>query len=262
MLLVSIPLFTFLLLINGQINLFLLPNNFLPLFKLILNKVHVILADSNDLVRVGLRTVLNSFGGIKIVGEAKENDELIEQIKNFGASVVVIDYTSPGFDIDIIPKVLNDNKEVKILAITPEQSAQTLVNALRSGVTSYVKKDCDLSEIQNAVKETARGNKFFCGQILETIQKASIDVNDIDFDSLSCEAVILSERENEIITLIAEGLTNGQIAEQLFLSNHTINTHRKNIMAKLGVKNTAGIVMYAVKTQLVSPNKFLFAAEG
>jgi DNA-binding NarL/FixJ family response regulator len=224
--------------------------------------VKVILADSNDLVRVGLRTVLNSYGPIKIVGEARDNEELVDQIKNFGASVVVIDYTSPGFDIDIIPKTLLVNKDVRFLAITPDQSAQTLVNALRSGVTSYVKKDCELSEIQNAVEETGRGNKFFCGQILETIQKASIDVNDIDFDSFSCEPVILSERENEIITLIAEGLTNAQIAEQLFLSNHTINTHRKNIMSKLGVKNTAGIVMYAVKTQLVSPNKFLFAGEN
>ena len=87
-------------------------------------------------------------------------------------------------------------------------------------------------------------------------------MNDIDFESFSCEAVILSDRENEIIKLIAEGLTNAQIAEQLFLSNHTINTHRKNIMAKLGVKNTAGIVIYAVKTNLVSPNKFLFAADS
>jgi DNA-binding NarL/FixJ family response regulator len=223
--------------------------------------VHVILADSNDLVRVGIRTILNSHGGFKIVGEAKENQELINQVKNFGASVVLIDYTSPGFDIDVIPKILTLNKNVKILAITPEQSAQTLVNALRSGVISYVKKDCDLAEIINAVEETGRGNKFFCGQILETIQRASIDVNDIDFESFSCEPVILSIRENEIIILISEGLTNGQIAEQLFLSNHTINTHRKNIMAKLGVKNTAGIVMYAVKTNLISPNKFLFAAE-
>ena len=124
---------------------------------------------------------------------------------------------------------------------------------------SYVKKDCELSEIVNAVLETKKGNKFFCGQILETIQKAQIDVNDIDFESFSCEAVILSERENEIIVLIAEGYTNNKIAELLFLSNHTITTHRKNIMSKLGVKNTAGIVMYAVKTNLVSPNKFLFA---
>jgi len=224
--------------------------------------MHVILAESNDIVLVGLRTILNSHGGFKIIGEAKENQELIDLVKSFGAAVVLIDYTSPGFDIDVIPKVLSMNAEVNFLAITPEQSAQTLVNALRSGVKSYVKKDCDLAEIIDAVVETSKGNKFFCGQILETIQRASIDVNDIDFDSFSCEAVIVSERENEIIILIAEGLTNTQIAEQLFLSNHTINTHRKNIMAKLGVKNTAGIVMYAVKTNLVSPNKFLFAADS
>lgn len=231
------------------------------MFKIILNKMHVILADSNDLVRVGIRTILNSYGGFKIVGEARDKKELLEQIKNFPATVVVIDYTSAGFDIDVIPKITALDKNVKILAITPEQSAQTLVDALRSGVISYVKKDCDLGEIINAVEETGRGHKFFCGKILETIQRASIDVNDIDFESFTCEPVILSERENEIIILIAEGLTNGQIAEQLFLSNHTINTHRKNIMAKLGVKNTAGIVMYAVKTDLISPNKFLFAAE-
>ena len=137
-----------------------------------------------------------------------------------------------------------------------------MVDALRSGVKSYVKKDCDITEIINAIKETDRGNKFFCGQILETIQRANINVEDIDFESFSCEPVLLSERENEIIKYIAEGQTNAQIAEQLFLSNHTINTHRKNIMAKLGVKNTAGIVMYAVKTQIVSPNKFLFAGES
>ena len=223
--------------------------------------MRIILADSNDLVRVGMRTILNSEKNLEIIGEAKNNQELKQQIKNFGTDLVLIDYTSTGFDIDIIHKVLAINSSIKFIAITPEQSAQTLVDALRSGVTSYVKKDCDIGEIINAIQETSRGNKFFCGQILETIQRASINVNDIDFESFSCEPVILSERELGIVVLIAEGLTNTQIAEQLFLSTHTINTHRKNIMSKLGVKNTAGIVMYAVKTSLVSPNKFLFAAD-
>ena len=219
----------------------------------------IIIADSNDLTRVGLRSILSSQTSIPIVGEARDSAELATQLKSFDVSMVLIDYTSPGFTVDIISKYGNSNKKTKFIAITPEQSAQTLVDALRSGVMSYVKKDCNLSEIVNAVSETQKGNKFFCGQILETIQKAQIDINDLDFDSFSCEAVILSERENEIIVLIAEGYTNNQIAEQLFLSNHTITTHRKNIMSKLGVKNTAGIVMYAVKTNLVSPNKFLFA---
>jgi DNA-binding NarL/FixJ family response regulator len=221
--------------------------------------MNVIIADGNDLIRIGLRTILAAERDISIVGEALNNEGLIAQIKSFGASLVLIDYTSSGFDIDVVPKILNINKHVKFIAITPEQSAQTLVDALRSGVTSYVKKDCELAEIVNAVTETGHGNKFFCGQILETIQRANIDVNDLDFDSFTCEPVVLSERENEIIILIAEGLTNEQIAEQLFLSKHTINTHRKNIMSKLGVKNTAGIVMYAVKMNLISPNKFLFA---
>jgi DNA-binding NarL/FixJ family response regulator len=222
----------------------------------------IIIADSNDLSRVGLRSILSSQTSIPIVGEARDADELENQLSSFEVSMVLIDYTSPGFNIDIISKQNSSKKKYKFIAITPEQSAQTLVDALRSGIMSYVKKDCDLSEIVNAVLETQKGNKFFCGQILETIQKAQIDVNDLDFDSFTCEAVILSERENEIIVLIAEGYTNNQIAEQLFLSNHTITTHRKNIMSKLGVKNTAGIVMYAVKTNLVSPNKFLFAPNG
>ncbi|MEY4289265.1 MAG: hypothetical protein RLZZ30_1353 [Bacteroidota bacterium] len=230
-----------------------------PLFIIILNKVNVILADSNDLIRIGLRAILMAELHVTIVGEARNEKELVDQLKTFGASVVLIDFTSEGFSIDTIQRISAKDKSVKFLALTSAQSAQTLVDALRSGVMSYVKKDCELSEIVNAVSETNRGNKFFCGQILETIQRANIDVNDLDFESFSCEPVILSERENEIIVLIAEGHTNEMIAEQLFLSKHTVNTHRKNIMAKLGVKNTAGIVMYAVKTDLVSPNKFLFA---
>lgn len=221
--------------------------------------MNLILADSNDLIRIGLRAIFSNDKAITIVSEAHNGEELLAQVKSFDTSLVLIDYTSSGFNIDIIPKVLSINKRIRFVAITAEQSPQTLVDAMRSGISSYIKKDCDINEILMAVKETGNGNKFFCGQILESIQRANIDVNDLDFESFSCEAVVVSERENEIIILIAEGLTNEQIAIQLFLSKHTVNTHRKNIMGKLGVKNTAGIVMYAVKTNLVSPNKFLFA---
>ena len=232
------------------------------MFKIILNKMRIILADSNELVRAGMRAILSSVKNLEIISEARSNQELKDQVKSFGADVVMIDYTSDNFDIDVVHTILASNNTVKFLAITPLQSAQTLVDALRSGVMSYVKKDCDIQEIIDAVVETNKGNKFFCGKILETIHKASINVNDIDFESFSCEPIVLSVRELEIIVLISEGMTNIQIAEQLFLSTHTINTHRKNIMAKLGVKNTAGIVMYAVKTSLISPNKFLFASDS
>lgn len=230
--------------------------------ELYICSVKIIIADSNDVFRIGLRTILCSQSNFEIIGEAKTSAELFEQINNFDVDVILIDYTSTNFSIDVVPKLLSSKKNIGVVAITPDQSAQTVVDALRSGVTSHIKKDCDSLEIINSVSETANGNKFFCGQILETIRKASIDVNDIDFESFTCEPISLSEREMEILKLIAEGHTNVVIAEMLHLSTHTINTHRKNIMAKLGVKNTAGIVMYAVKTNLVSPNKFLFAAEN
>ena len=223
--------------------------------------MQLILADSNDLMRVGIRTILKTKLDVEIVGEAQSSKELMEMLASFPTEVVVIDYTSPGFNIDVLLQVRALHPNVFVLAITPEQSAQVLVDALRAGITSYVKKDCSIPEILDAVRETAKGSKFFCGQILDTIKEANLDVDDFD-DVFSCEAVLISKRECEIITLIAEGFTNQQIADKLFLSSHTINTHRKNIMAKLGVKNTAGIVMYAIKTNLTSPNKFLFTADN
>lgn len=222
----------------------------------------IAIADSNELIRLGLRVLLNTELQVTIVGEANRSCELLELLGAFDVDVVIIDFTSSGFDINDLSQIKRNFPNVGMLAVTPDQSAQVLVDALRSGITSYVKKDCSFPEIIEAVNETKNGNMFFCGQILETISEANLDVEDIDIDAFSCEAVVISKREGEIITFIAEGYTNTQIAEKLFLSSHTINTHRKNIMSKLGVKNTAGIVMYAVKSNLISPNKFLFTSES
>ncbi len=222
--------------------------------------MRLLLADSNQLIRVGLKSTLSGLTEVHSIVEISNGKQLIDFAQQGGMAVVLIDYTAEGFDINDVIASLRLNPSLKFIGLTYLQSPQTLVDALRGGVMSYIKKDCDLQEISDAVIETAKGNKFFCGKILETISKANLDVDDIDHGVLTCDPVLMSDRENEIIVLIAEGYTNDQIAEMLFLSKHTVNTHRKNILFKLGVKNTAGIVMYAVKTQLVSPNKFLFAA--
>jgi DNA-binding NarL/FixJ family response regulator len=221
--------------------------------------ITLLLADSNELVRIGLRTVFKG-SDFQIIGESSETAELVSQVKSFQPDVVLIDYTSDGFTIDAVLASKNVSDTVKFVGITPLQDAQTLVHAIKSGVTSYIKKDCSLEEIKNAVFETSRNNAFFCGTILETIRQEGINVDSIEAVDFTCDPVMLSEREQEIITMIAEGMTNAVISEKLFLSKHTVNTHRKNIMAKLGVKNTAGIVMYAVKEKFTSPNKYLFSA--
>ena len=161
--------------------------------------------------------------------------------------------------LNLIKKLKSKNRQLKIIAVTQLQDPEMMVEALKSGVDSYVKKDCDLTEIKDAITETFAGNQFFCGEILKTINIAKIDINDLNIDLLTCNSVILTSREKEIIELISEGLTNFDISEKLFISKHTVNTHRKNIMHKIGVKNTAGIVIYAVKSNIISPNKFLFA---
>ncbi|MDC3352438.1 response regulator transcription factor [Crocinitomicaceae bacterium] len=223
--------------------------------------VNLILAESNELVRIGLRTVFKN-AEVQVIGEASNEAELLSQIKSFNPDVVLIDYTSGNFSIDVIPKALSISDDVRFVAITPEQSGTTVVNALKSGVTSHIKKDCSITEIIDSVKETSKGKKFFCGQVLETIHDEGIDVEELSDSEFTCEPIVLSNREVEVITLIAEGFTNVEISEKLFLSKHTVNTHRKNIMNKLGVKNTAGIVMFAVKEKYTSPNKFLFSNEN
>ncbi|TXC76960.1 response regulator transcription factor [Luteibaculum oceani] len=224
--------------------------------------IKILLADSNQLIRIGLRNVFSDTEKYSVVDEAVDGDDLVAKAASTAAEVVLIDYTSPGFTIDAIPQSREINNKLQFVAITYDQSGFTITNAIKSGVTSYIKKDCDIEEIRDAVKETAAGSKFFCGKILETIQKEAIEVQNIDVAPFSCAPIALTQREQEIILLIAEGNTTTQIAEKLFLSSHTINTHRKNIMTKLGVNNTAAIVMYAVKNNLVSPNKFLFSGEA
>lgn len=196
---------------------------------------------------------------MQLVGEATNEDQMLEMIDSFGPDLVMIDFTAPGFSVDCVRKAKIKRPHLKFVAITPEQSGITIVAALKAGVSGYIKKDCEIGEIAGSVQEVGRGGQFFCGQILEAIRKESIDLKEIDIKEFSCEAVNISDRENEVITMIAEGHTNVQIAEKLFISTHTVNTHRKNVMQKLGVKNTAAIVLYAVKTGLVSPNRFLFA---
>ena len=222
--------------------------------------IDLIIADGNDLARAGLKYLFAAEDKINVLAEVSDHKQLDKSLSEAKPKLVIIDFTSNGFKIEHVLKFKRKYRAVKWLAITNEQTSLTLVNAIKSGITSYVKKTCDSKEIIDAVIETARGNSFFCGQILEAIQRNSINPEELIVEGeLTCEPIILSRREEEILRFIAEGYTNVEIAERLFLSAHTINTHRRNIMQKLGVNNTVGMVMYAVREGMVNPNKFLFS---
>lgn len=220
----------------------------------------VLIADGQELSSIGLKRIIEEDEGLECVEVLQEGARLNQSIREKEPDVVLIDHTSSGFHIELVPQALEKYPNTRFVAITPDRSGLAIQTALQSGIMSYIKKDCSIQEIRNALYETAKGQKFFCGKILEAISEVGLNLDNIEREYLDCEAVSLSERESEIIKLIAEGYTNGRIAEKLFISDHTVTTHRKNIMKKLGVRNTAGIVLYAVKTELVSPNRFFFAS--
>src|SRR5688500_10854604 len=220
--------------------------------------VRTLLADSGELTLIGLRSVLEDVPRIDIVGVSADSSAMEAMLVMHKPDVVLIDHTSDGFNANAIRDGLKRSKRTRFISITPAPSPMTITSAIRAGVVSYIRKDCAVTEIIDAVLQTADGEKFYCGKVLDTLRRASVDVDRFIAEPLSCEPITLSKRECQVIGLIAEGLSYTRIAEQLNLSAHTVTTHRRNIMQKLGVNNTAAVVMYAMKNGLISPNKFLF----
>ena len=221
-------------------------------------KKQILIADSEEVFRKGLNSVLTENYNIDIY-EVCSSKELfaLDSLKKI--DVILIDYTSDGFNITDISKINTTFSNIKILAITPYINSQTIIQAVKTGVFSYVKKNCSAKEIIESIDETFSGRKFYCREIIKKMSEESIDIVNCKSEYfVNEEFIALSDRELEVIKYIAEGYTNAQIAAILYISNHTVNTHRKNILKKLSVNNTVGVVMHAIKTGLVSPDKFNF----
>lgn len=171
---------------------------------------------------------------------------------------MIIDHSSDAFKSDTLLYLSKKHSSLKILAITEPQLPSVMSKALETGVTSYLLKDCSKDEIIEALYNTNEGKRFLCGKIVDRLMQGET-ASEKASSANSCAGLNITDREIEVIKMIAEGHSNKEIADLLFLSTHTVTTHRKNIMSKLGVNNTAGVVMFAVKENLLTPNKFLFS---
>ncbi len=224
-----------------------------------MEKIKITIADSHFLSRKGLSVLLNENSDFIVLAEAISASDLVNQSRFYKPDLIIIDYTSLNFSIDSLQQIVKKYPNAKLLAITELRSNEIISKSLKTGVTSHLLKECDRDEIVEAIYKTAKGEKFMCGKIVNSILNNDAKTNrNTDY---SCEGMNISDREIEIITLIAEGFSNKEVADKLFLSTHTVTTHRKNIMNKLGVNNTAGLVLFAVRENLVSPNHFLFSSE-
>jgi DNA-binding NarL/FixJ family response regulator len=221
--------------------------------------IRILIADNSVIIRRGLQAILTGIEDFILVGECAEKAELREQIILKHPDLIITDTHAITLNAEDIRAILKLNKKIKFLSITGPLYKSEFKKMLEAGVTSCLLKECDRDEIIEAIIKTNSGEQFLCGKIAEILTSDKPFRTSEELRSVSCAGFGITEREMEIVQLIAEGLSNKQIADKLFLSTHTVNTHRKNIMSKLGVNNTAGVVMFAVKNRLLEPNQFLFS---
>ena len=222
--------------------------------------IKVLVADKNFLSRVGLELLVGELKGFDLVPSVcGDKEDLISQLSISKPNLLIADFISLGISIDELKTLSKKYVRTKFLVITELLPKKELTKVLESDITSFLLKDCDKIEILEAINSTIKGEKFICGKIVSYLTAASEILPTNSFiKSLGCDGIPVTDREIDIIREIAEGLSNKLIADKLKLSTHTVNTHRKNIMAKLGVNNTAGIVMFAVKNQLLETNFNLY----
>lgn len=215
--------------------------------------ISVLIADNNYLSRLGLYTLLSTSANFEVDYTEDENFEnLVAAIKKNKPKILVLDFQSLNFSSKQISLLTKTFKRLQVLAITDYMSRADMQSALDNGVRSYLLKECDKDEIIEALHATYNGERFLCGKVAYFLANSQeLEVMRPELERVSCQGLGITDRELDIIRLISEGLSNKLIADKLELSTHTVNTHRKNIMSKLSIPNTAGIVMFAVKNNLL-----------
>ena len=216
----------------------------------------VLIADKNFLTRVGLELLVGELKGFEVVPSVcGDKKDLTSQITLSKPDLVLVDFSSLGIDIAELNRITGTFKKVKFIAFSSIMNKNEMNAVMNCRINGYLLKECDKAEILEAINACINGEKFVCGKIVSLLTtEKEINASNSYIKTLKCDGLTVTEREIQIIVEIALGLSNKQIADKLHLSTHTVNTHRKNIMLKLNVNNTAGIVMFAVKNQLLETN--------
>tara|TARA_Y100001954_G_scaffold180050_1_gene191747 strand:- start:846 stop:1487 length:642 start_codon:yes stop_codon:yes gene_type:complete len=206
-----------------------------------LEKIICHIADGHYLIKEGLKAMLSQYSTVVLTKEASNIESLECNLNQEEPDVLMLDYKTIGFsNLSKLKSLIDIYPGLGVLIISDFRDSSEVQLILNTGVNGILLKECDEEEIMEAIEAIANKERFFCGTILEMLQEN-------EEDGFSCSPVNLSEREIEIIGLITDGLSSKAIADTLFLSIHTVNTHRKNILKKLNVKSSSELVNYAFK---------------
>ena len=209
--------------------------------------IDITIADSQYLTRKGLRQVLGQRQQFRVVGEPSNESELIEHLQRHRPDVVILDYNQPRhFYPSTVDKIKEASPDSEILVISADEERDRIYSVIQSGVNCFITKSCDEHEILDAIEAANSKSKFFCNKVLDFIlEKSFPDTED------NCDPTPLTPREKEIVMLTSRGLIAKEIAAELDLSTHTVYTHKKRILKKLGLKSPVQLVLYALENGMI-----------
>lgn len=210
----------------------------------------IALVDDHALFRKGLRGLLDRQEGYRVVAEAASGEAFLEQLPTIEADVVFMDIALPGINgAETTRRALELQPNLRIITLSMFGDEQYYTLMVEAGACGFLLKDSAIGEVLEAIDTVAAGNSYFSPALMENISNRSSDPEALRPPTGECDA--LSARETEILLAVCRGLSNQEIADELFISKRTVDKHRANILEKTGCKNTASLVVYAIRHNLV-----------
>ena len=213
-----------------------------------MNPITILLADDHDVVRKGMKMLLEDEIDVKVIGEASDGLEAIEKVKLLMPNVVILDLTMPRMTGIEAAKIISEQyPEVKILIFSMHNNREYIVSSVENGANGYLLKDTGKEELMRAIKVVSEGRKYFPPEISEVIIDELLAKTASSQDN-SGKPIFqkITPKEKQILGMIVQGFNSREIADKLFLSIRTVDNHRANMMKKTKAKNTADLVMMAI----------------
>lgn len=214
------------------------------------SKIKIILTDDHRIFRDGIKSLLSENEEIQIIGEASDGFELMEMLKMITPDLVIMDITMPKLSgIEVTKQISSLYPEMGILILSMHTNEEFVINSIKAGAQGYLPKDTSKEELLKAIHAIYNGGEYYSKNVSDSFLKNfakrfKVEQNLMENDELT-------KREIEILQLAAGGSSNKEIADQLYISIKTVDAHKNHIMQKLKLKNTAELVIYAIKNKII-----------
>lgn len=220
------------------------------------HKIRVIVADDHAILRAGLRMLINAQADMTVVAEAQDGMGAVEAIQKSKPDVAILDVTMPrSGGLDAIKEIVSRSRSTRILLLTMHEEPAYLRTALSAGASGYVLKKSVDADLLTAIRAVHKGRTYVDSELAEVLVRDAISPDGSRRDSSAARS-LLSDRELQVLKLVAEGFSSREVADQIFVSTKTVETYRSRFAEKLGLKSRAQIVQYALNLGLLSPEKF------